>query len=400
MIAIPIALLVVTSCIGQESSVLVSYLDSVILSAIHDGKIQGAVALVANHNTVLYHKAHGKKNIAKDIPQEKTDLFRIASMTKPITAVAAMILYEQGKFKLDDPLSKFIPEFANPEILIGVDMRDSSFTSRPASKEITIRQLFTHSSGIGYGFQDEKLMALYEKAGITEGFEERDILLEDNVVNIARIPIMHEPGERFTYGLNSDVLGRLVEIWSGMPLDEAFRNMIFEPLDMYDTHFYLPESEFHRLADVYMTTPNGVAPTDYPLTKYPVQGAKRYLSGGSDLCSTSRDYHRFCQMMINNGVLDGVRLLKRKTVKLIASTHLETGDEDMGLGFSYLSAKSHDTRARSVGTYSGGGFFATQFWIDPEADIVAILMLQLYPFDHWDLFEELEIAIYEAKAKS
>jgi len=214
------------------------------------------------------------------------------------------------------------------------------------------------------------------------------------------MPIMHEPGERFTYGLNSDVLGRLVEIWSGMPLDEAFTSMIFEPLDMYDTHFYLPESKFHRLADVYMTTPKGVAPTDYPLTNYPVQGAKRYLSGGSDLCSTSRDYHRFCQMMINKGVLDGVRILKRKTVDLIASTHLETGDEDMGLGFSYLSAKTHDKRARSVGTYSGGGFFATQFLIDPQADIVAILMLQLYPFDHWDLFEELEIAIYEAKAKS
>lgn len=394
-----IGLLVVTACSGQKSSVLDSSLDSVMLSAIRDGRIQGGVALVANHERVLYHKAHGQKNIEKSTPQQKSDIFRIASMTKPVTAVAAMMLYEQGKFNLDDPLSKYIKEFADPQILESVDVRDSSFTSRPASEPITIRQLFTHSSGIAYGFEDEKLMALYDKAGITEGFEERDILLEDNVMNIARMPIMHEPGERFTYGLNSDVLGRLVEIWSGLPLDEAFRRMIFEPLDMHDTHFYLPESKFDRLADVYMTTPDGVTPTDYPLTGYPVQGAKRYLSGGSDLCSTTRDYHRFCQMLINKGVLDGKRILKSKTVELIASTHLETGDEDMGLGFSYLSAKTYDTRPRSVGTFSGGGFFATQFWIDPQADIIAIIMLQLYPCDNWDLLEEIEVAIYKAKEK-
>lgn len=371
-------------------------LDSLFLHAIDKKEIPGAVALVARSGNIVYHKALGKSDIAQDKAQTTQDIFRLASMTKPITAVAAMMLYEEGKFQLNDLLSQHIPDFQHPQILDSIDLVDSSFTAHPAKNEITIRQLFTHSSGIGYGFQDEKLMAVFEKAGITEGFEERDISLKDNVLNIAQMPLLHEPGDRFTYGLSTDVLGYLVELWSGIPLDVFFRDKIFAPLGMKDTHFYLPEDKYNRLTEVYQSSEQGVVETDYPLIHYPIRGAKRYLSGGADLSGTAYDYYLFCQMLLNKGTLNGIRILQEETVDLMTATHLETGDEDMGLGVGVLSAKtSSSSKARSVGSYSWGGFFTTTFWIDPKEDLIAILLLQLYPFDDWAIQELFEEVIYE-----
>ena len=240
----------------------VDALDALFLDAIDKKEIPGAVALVAQAGNIVYHKALGKSDVAQDKAQTTQDIFRLASMTKPITAVAAMMLYEEGKFQLDDLLSQHIPDFKHPQILDSIDLADSSFTAHPAENEITIRQLFTHSSGIGYGFQDDKLMAIFEKAGITEGFEERDILLQDNVLNIAQMPLLHEPGDRFTYGLSTDVLGYLVEIWSGMPLDQFFRDQIFVPLGMKDTYFYLPDEKQDRLTSVDQSSEKGVVETD------------------------------------------------------------------------------------------------------------------------------------------
>lgn len=374
----------------------VDALDSLFLHAIDQKKIPGAVALVAQSGNIVYHKALGKRDVAQGEAQTTQDIFRLASMTKPITAVAAMMLYEEGKFQLDDLLSQHIPNFQHPQILDSIDLADSSFTAHPAENEITIRQLFTHSSGIGYGFQDDNLMAVFEKAGITEGFEERDILLQDNVLNIAQMPLLHEPGDRFTYGLSTDVLGYLVEIWSGMPLDQFFRDQIFTPLGMKDTYFYLPEEKQNRLTKVYQSSEKGVVETDYPLIHYPVRGAKRYLSGGADLSGTAHDYYLFCQMLLNKGSLNGVRVLEEETVELMTTTHLETGDEDMGLGVGILSAKTaSENKARSIGSYSWGGFFTTTFWIDPKEDLIAILLLQLYPFDDWAIQGLFEDIIYE-----
>lgn len=351
---------------------------------------------MAKEGSIIFEKGYGYKEIDKNIPQKIDDIFRIASMTKAVTATAAMILFEEGKFELDDPLDKYLPEFTDMQILDTVDLSDSSFTGHPAQNKITIRQLFTHSSGIGYGFQDDKLMALYEKAGITEGFEERDILLADNVKRIATMPLMHEPGLKFTYGLNSDVLGRLVEVWSGQPLDTFFTERIFKPLGMRDTYFYLPETAYDRLTSVYMSSPEGIKPTDYPLIHYPVRGAKRYLSGGADLNCTIEDYYRFCRMLLNRGEWDGTRILKPGTVDLMTSTHLETGDYDMGLGFSVLSEKTTTTDPRSAGSFSGGGFFTTSFWIDPQKDLIGILFLQMYPFDDWGIQSDFERVVYES----
>lgn len=376
-------------------------LDSLLQTAINNRTIPGVVALVAEGGEVVYHKALGYSNIEAERAQSTSDLFRIASMTKPITAVAAMMLYEEGKFQLDDPLSEHLPAFATPKILDEIQLEDSTFTAHPAKSEITIRQLFTHSSGIGYGFQDDKLMAVFEKAGITEGFEERDILLKDNVDRIAQMPLLHEPGEKFTYGLNSDVLGYLVELWSGMPLDSSLHERIFVPLGMSNTHFYLPEEKTNRLVEVYMSSDSGITLTDYPLIHYPIRGAKRYLSGGADLSCTAQDYYLFCQMLLNGGTLNGHRILKAETVDLMTRAHLESGEEDMGLGFGIMSSKSASTkRARSIGSYSWGGFFTTTFWIDPTEDLVAILLLQMYPFEDWEMVEEFETLIYNSSKGS
>lgn len=374
----------------------VTALDSLFRTAIDRKEIPGVVALIAKEGEIVYHKALGESDVVHGKAQATEDIFRLASMTKPITAVAALMLYEEGKFQLDDLLSQHIPAFRDPQILDSIDLVDSSFTAHRAENEITIRQLFTHSSGIGYGFQDEKLMAVFEKAGITEGFEERDISLQDNVLNIAKMPLLHEPGDRFTYGLSTDVLGYLVELWSGMPLDVFFRDKIFVPLGMKDTYFYLPEEKYDRLTKVYMSAAGGIVETDYPLIHYPIRGAKRYLSGGADLNGTAHDYYLFCQMLLNKGTLNGARILQSETVELMASTHLETGDEDMGLGVGIVSAKTDDkAKPRSVGSYSWGGFFTTTFWIDPKEELIAILLLQLYPFEDWAIQEAFERIIYE-----
>jgi len=196
--------------------------------------------------------------------------------------------------------------------------------------------------------------------------------------------------------LGLDVMGRLIEIWSGKPLDMFFKERIFDPLGMDDTHFYLPEEKFNRLTNVYMSAKDGIEPTNYPLIHYPVRGAKKFLSGGADLSSTAYDYYLFCQMMLNKGELNGARILKLETIDLMTSTHLETGDDDMGLGIGVLSAKTTSTQARSVGSYNWGGFFATTFWVDPQEELIAILLLQMYPFEQWDIQTKFEDLIYES----
>lgn len=371
-----------------------STLDSLFQAYIRLGKIPGATALIAQKGEIVYHKAFGLKNLETKETQTVSDLFRIASMTKPVTAVAAMMCYEEGAFELDDPLSTFIPEFSDMMILDQVNKVDSTFSGHLAKNPITIRHLFTHTSGIPYGYDDETLNALFVKSGLSEGFEERDILLADNVRKIAELPIMHEPGEAFTYGLSTDVLGRLVEIWSGQSLDVFFQERIFDPLGMKDSHFYLPEEKFGRLSRVYMSSDSGVVPTDYPLINYPIAGAKRYFSGGADLTCSIYDYFLLCQLLLNEGELNGKRLLKAETVHLMRETHFDGGDEDMGLGVGILNSKTRTYKARSIGSYSWGGFFNTTFWIDPQEELIAILFLQMYPFADWQIKTEFEEIIY------
>lgn len=372
-----------------------SPLDSLLGYYVKKDKIQGCVALVSHKSKLVYHNALGYSNIEEKKKQSLKDIFRIASMTKPITVAGAMILYDRGKFKMDDPVEEYLPEFSNLEILQSIDMSDSSYTTYPAEAKMTVKHLLTHTSGSFYGSDNDTLWAIYTKNGITEGFEERDILLADNIIKLAEMPLLHEPGEKFTYGLSIDILGRLIEIWSGQSLDKFLQKSLFDPLGMNNTYFYLPEDKYDRLVKVYKSAGDGIEPSDYPLINYPVRGAKRYLSGGGDLSCTAYDYYLFCRMMFNKGQINGVNILEPETVDLMTSTQFERGDNDMGLGVSVLSEKTYVKDARRIGSYSWGGFFSTTFWIDPSEELIAILMLQMYPFDSWEIQTKFENIVYQ-----
>lgn len=358
-------------------------------------KVNGGVALVFAGDSIVFHKGFGSHHIHEKEPFQTTDIFRLASMTKPVTSVAAMMLYEEGKFKLDDPIEMYLPEFKNPQILVSVNTKDSTFTSREAKERITVRHLFTYTSGLYYGFDNDTLSYLFAKNSISEGFEQRSVTLEMNIKALARLPLLHEPGERYHYGMEMDVLGRLIEVWSGMPLDQFFQERIFNPLGMTDTYFYLPEEKHDRLVPVYQNTDHVLAPTSYEMVHYPIQGSQTYFSGGADLSGTAHDYYLFCSMILEKGTFSGNRLLLPETVELMTRTHLETGDSDMGLGFGVLSAKSESTPARGIGSYTWGGFFSTTFWVDPESELIAVLLLQMYPFEPWEVQTQFENLIYD-----
>lgn len=373
-----------------------SNIDNMINDYILQNKLPGAVVLVARKGKIVKHKAYGFKNIARDINQEKDDIFRIASMTKAITAVAAFTLLEEGKFDLDDPLWWYIPEFKNPTILDDVDFEDSTYTSHSTKNEIKIRQLFNHTSGIGYGFQDEKLNAIYVKNNISEGFEHRDILLKDNITSLAKLPLIHEPGETWTYGLSYDVLGHLIEVISEMPLDNFFQERIFDPLGMNDTHFYLPEEKYNRLPDVFMSSHEGVVPTEYELIHYPIKGAKKYLSGGADLSCTALDYAKFAQMIMNGGIYNENRILGIKTVEWITKGQVDGGINALGWGFGVVETKEMALQYASPGSNKWGGYFSTQCLMDPEEELIAILMLQMDPNWEWGVHSRFQNIVYAA----
>jgi len=359
-------------------------IDAMLKQAIEENLIPGAVALVARNGKIVYHKAHGMADNEENRELEKDAIFRIASQTKAITSTAVMMLWEEGKFQLDHPISLYIPEFKDAVIFESLNEADSSFTAKPATKPITIRQLLTHTSGIGYGFIDnENFRKIYQKAGIIDAFTTQDITIEDNVKEIARLPLHFEPGTDFHYGEGLDVLGYLIEILSGIPLDQFFKERIFDPLGMKDSYFYLPESKADRLVAV-QTLKEGKweRVTDHFAydPEYPVKGAKSFFSGGGGLSSTARDYATFLQMYLNQGELNGVRLLSRTTVNIIMANQI--GDfwdpgSYHGLAFGVVDQAGEDKGGNgSKGTFDWGGYFNTQYFADPNEQIIGILMKQ------------------------
>lgn len=357
-----------------------------ISNSIEKGEIPGAVVLVARNGKIVYHQAFGVSDPASGREMKTDDIFRIASQTKAITATAVMMLWEEGKFRLDDPISKFIPEFKNAGILDSFNEKDSSFTTRPVINEITIRHLLTHTSGIGYGFidGDERIRKIYAKAGIVDAFTTGKVLLKDNVRKLAVMPLHHEPGEKYTYSEGLDVLGYLIEVLSGKPLDVFFRERIFIPLNMTDTWFYLPESKSGRLVSV-QTLKSGewasVTKSDIFDPGYPVKGAKTFFAGGAGLSSTAKDYASFLQMYLNMGELNGFRLLSRTTVQFMMKNQIGSlwgnSGEYYGLAFGVLDENGAAMGGRgSVGTFQWGGYFNTMYFADPEENIIGILFKQ------------------------
>ena len=294
-------------------------IDNMCQEAIAASKIPGAVALVARNGKIVYWKAFGMADNESGRKMKKDDIFRIASQTKAITATAVMILWEEGKFRLDDPISTYIPEFKNPQVLNTFNPADSSYTTKPAVGEITIRQLLDHTSGLGYGLisDDERIRKIYQKAGIVDAFCSENVTIGDNIKKLAKLPLLFNPGERFNYCEGLDVLGYLIEIESGMPLDVFLRTRLFEPLGMNDTWFYLPEEKASRLVSV--QKPDNGKWVRYPVTfydpDYPVKGAKKFFPGGAGLSSTAKDYATFLQMYLNGGELNGKRILSRTTIQ-------------------------------------------------------------------------------------
>src|SRR6478736_4062415 len=297
---------------------------------VDDKRIAGAVTLVVRRGKVAWYKAQGMsdREASKAMPTDA--MFRICSMTKPITSTAVMMLYEEGRFLLDDPVSKYLPEFKNPKVLV---KRASGETyTIPAAKEITIRDLLRHTSGITYQW-NEDLGSAYEKAEVPSGLLQFDGTIGDGVKHLAGLPLLFNPGERFEYSLGVDVLGRLVEVVSGKPLDEFFRTRIFEPVGMKDTYFFPPDNKLNRLATAYTYyADKGLNRfPDTPIREgsfvysadYPSRGPKKLFSGGAGLVSTAMDYAKFCQMMLDEGKVGNTRLLSRKSVELM--THDQLG---------------------------------------------------------------------------
>ncbi len=374
------------------------------------GLLAGAVALVARDGKVAYLKSVGMQDKERNVPMKPDTIFRIASMSKPITSVAVMMLYEEGWFRLSDPISKYLPEFKDMKVLVTKPAGDGGKAQEdigPAKRQITIRNLLTHTSGLTYHW-DPRVGAKYAQAGITHGLIQTEDSLADGIRKLAQIPLVHQPGEAFTYSLSVDVLGRLVEVVSALPFDQFLQKRIFEPLRMNDTGFYLSNNKVSRLAAVYGPDAEGTLKrlgdgilgegSMRATVTYPYEGPKRYCSGGGGLCSTISDYARFCQMLLNGGELDGVRLLSRKTVELMTADHV--GDlspsSGFGLGFGVTRSLREAGELTSVGAYRWGGYWYTTFFIDPAEKLFGICMVQLYPSGKATLNDKFEALAHQA----
>jgi CubicO group peptidase (beta-lactamase class C family) len=387
------------------SSERLERIGTAVQQSIDDKRIAGAVTLVVRRGHVAWFKAQGMMDREANKPMRTDTMFRICSMTKPITSVAVMMLYEEGHFLLGDPVSKYLPEFKNPKVLVKPPSGEPY--SIPATKEITIRDLLRHTSGLTYDANPD-LGRMYHDAKVGTGLLPYDGTIEENVKRLAAQPLLFNPGDRWEYSLGVDVLGRLVEVISGKPLDEFFRTRIFEPLGMKDTYFYPPENKLERLAAAYTyyqdkglnrfpETPITEGNFSYS-ADYPYRGPKKLFSGGAGLVSTAADYARFCQMMLDGGKWGNMRLLSRKSVELMSHDQLgKIGlDQGFGLGFGVDGVKTPLAELGSPGQYAWGGFFYTAFTIDPKEQMIVIFMGQLHPTGGLTLDNEVRVLADEA----
>lgn len=372
--------------VGMSSERL-QRIDHLCGKAVADGDVPGIVALVARRSRIVYHKAFGMADTQSGRKLKDDDIFRIASQSKAITATAVMMLWEEGKFRLDDPISKFIPEFKDPQVLKTYNEADGAFTTEPARSEISIRHLLTHTSGIGYGVidGDERFKKMYARAGVVDLFTTEPVTIGESVRKLAKLPLHHHPGEKFTYSEGLDVLGYFIEIVSGMKFDEFLRTRLFNPLGMEDTWFYLPAGKAGRLVPV--QSPKDGQWVRFPVTfydpDYPVKGAKTFYSGGAGLSSSARDYATFLQMYVNGGELNGRRILSRTTISTINANQTgelmggRNSDRYYGLAFGVVTPAGLAAGGKgSPGTFDWGGYFNTQYFADPQEQVVGVLMKQ------------------------
>jgi CubicO group peptidase (beta-lactamase class C family) len=378
-------------------------IDNLINGFVQENKLVGAVTLVVKDGQVIQHQGYGLDDLDTKKTMSKDGIFRIASQTKAITSVGIMLLVEEGKILLNDPLYKFIPSFKKPSVLAKFNEKDSSYTTVPAKRDITIKDLLTHTSGLGYAsIGSPAMQAIYAKNNITAGVGEMKNNLDDAMTRLGRLPLEFQPGERWNYSLSTDVLGRVIEVVSGMDLETFFQKRIFAPLGMKDSYFNLPAEKHSRLTVIYTQDSLGKffkLPESFNVSADFPNQKKTYFSGGGGLSSTAYDYAIFLQMLLNKGRYNGVTLLSPRTVEMMTSNQIGKlwGDGAFGLGFGISTAANSGDYA-SVGTFSWGGAFATAYWADPKENLIYLLMTQQLPSSaHWgEIQEKFKVAVYQS----
>jgi CubicO group peptidase (beta-lactamase class C family) len=363
--------------------------------------------LIARHGKTAHLATYGQRDLEAGASMETDTIFRIASQTKAIVSVGIMILQEEGRLLINDDLADYLPEFA--ETTVAEKQEDGSLKIVPAKRHITVRDLLLHTSGYDYGRGIAR--EAWEEADITGWyFAHRDEPIRETVRRMAALPAVAHPGERWVYGYNTDILGAVIEVASGQPLDEFLRDRLFEPLGMNDTHFFLPENKRDRLATVYSKNRDedlAKAPTEGTMTAqgHYVDGPRRCFSGGAGLLSTAPDYARFLQMLANDGMFNNQRVLSRKTVELMRTNHLGaeakahwSAGGGFGLGFRVVEDLGTGTNGLpgSEGFYAWGGAYHTTYWIDPVENLVVSYMTQVIPAQGMDDHQKLQALIYAA----
>lgn len=384
------------------SSERLGRIDNLMNDLVTRQQIPGATVLIVRSGKTALLKSYGYSDMEKKTLLKENDIFRIASQTKAITSLAVMMLFEEGKFLLDEPISKYIPEFKSPTVIVTFNEKDSSYTTEPAKSEITIRQLLTHTSGIDYAAIGSKEMrAIYAKAGVPSGIGTSNVILGDKMKILGKLPLRHQPGDKYTYGLNTDVLGYLVEVLSKTSLDDFFAKRIFAPLGMKDTYFYLPKEKYSRLVALYETKGDKLTKLDgsaydksnpnYPNTP------GTYYSGGAGLSSTVEDYAKFLQLFLNDGTYNGTRLLSRKTVELMLTNQVQPPlTTQFGLGFGLETSQNDYQSILTSGSFSWGGAFNTHYWADPKEKLIGLIFTNMYNSPHWNIGDKFKVLTYQA----
>ena len=396
--------------IGNDYSIVdgISKIDELVRAEMNINNIPGLVILIKKNNKIIHHKSYGYSNVNKKIKFKNNDIFRIASLTKIITSIAALQLVEDGKISLSDPVEDFIPEFKNLTVIESFNPSDSSYTSRPAKNKITLKNLLTHTSGLTYGVSDNIpiFSEIYSKAGIVELFSKDNILQSKNIKKLASLPLLFEPGESFCYGMSTDVVGHLIEIISGKSLSDYLKTYLFDPLDMKDTFFYITGSKKKRLVPI-QTNIDGFWKTyegeNYSID-FPLKG-KEFFSGGAGLSSTAASFSKFLQMINNGGIYNNKRIISSKVIKSLKDNQIGhlVDDFSYGLASGVISEglPGHPVNMTgiqgNIGSIFWYGFFGTYFLTDPSENLIYIIYKQLEDVEHNSSFEyDLRKIIYES----
>lgn len=376
-------------------------IDAMLEQEVKQAQIAGAIVYIARDGKPVHFKTYGQQDIENGKPMQKDAIFRIASMSKALTSVAALMLYEEGHFLLKDPVAKFIPAFANSVVAVPAPPGSGqAYATEKLRRPITIRDLLRHTAGMTYG--SGLAAAEYKKAGLADWYLlDKDETLEQMVNRLAALPLHGQPGEAFQYGYATDVLGRVIEVVSGMPLDRFIETRITKPLKMVDSSFFLPPEKTARLANVYGMEGGQLRLQETAARSDFVNGPKRLLSGGAGMLSTTTDYARLLQMLLNGGELEGVRLLSPKTVALMHANH--TGDkyrsmdgDGFGLGFWTIGDLGNSGELGSVGAYGWGSAYFPQYLVDPKERLIMIFMTQHRPAGNSTLNQRIKVLTYQA----